>query len=142
MKPFIVYLLRCSDGPYYVGQTDNIEVRMQQHHAGEHGCTGTRKPVDLVWQGEFETRAAAIAFEQQIKGWSRAKKQALIAGDWGRIQELAKAKQSFSSATVTLSSVRPELVEGQGVQGLRQAQPERTEAQPERTEAQPDRRGA
>lgn len=114
MKPFYVYMLQCSDGSYYCGQTDSIEHRMQQHSAGEIGYTSTRKPVHLVWQGEFETREQAIAFEQRIKGWSRAKKEALIAGDWERIQELARSKQP----------VRPELVEGQT--GLRQAQPERS----------------
>ena len=102
---FFVYLLRCSDNSYYCGQTDCIEVRMQQHEAGEIGYTTKRKPVELIWQGEFETREAAIAFEQQIKGWSRAKKEALIAGNWAKIQQLAKSK----------SSTR-----------LRQAQPERS----------------
>lgn len=113
MRPFYVYLLRCSDDSYYCGQTDSIELRLQQHAAGEIGYTSTRKPVILVWQGEFETRAGAIAFEQQVKGWSRAKKEALITGDWERIQELVRSKQP----------ARPELVEGQT--GLRQAQPER-----------------
>mgnify|MGYP003385169664 CR=1 FL=1 len=110
MRPFYVYLLRCTDGSYYCGQTDSMESRMHQHHAGETGYTSTRKPVELVWQGEFETRERAIAFEQQIKGWSRAKKEALIAGDWDRIQELAKSKASVHS---------------EPVKRLRQAQPER-----------------
>jgi LAO/AO transport system kinase len=93
MIPFFVYLLRCSDGSYYCGQTDNMDARMQQHDAGEIGYTSTRKPIELVWQGEFETREGAIAFEQQIKGWSRAKKEASIAGDWKKIQQLAKSKK-------------------------------------------------
>ncbi len=59
---------------------------MQQHDDGLYGYTATRKPVELVWQGEFETREGAIGFEQQIKGWSRAKKEALIRGDWHAIQ--------------------------------------------------------
>ena len=121
MKPFFVYLLRCFDGSYYCGQTDSIESRMQQHDAGEIGYTSTRKPVHLVWQGEFETREGAIAFEQQLKGWSRAKKEALIAGDWQRIQELAKSYAPSGSGAK--KTVRPELVEG--LAGLRQAQPER-----------------
>lgn len=117
MKPFFVYLLQCSDGSYYCGHTDDMAVRMFQHHAGEIGYTSTRKPVELLWQGEFETREGAIAFEQQIKGWSRAKKEALIAGNWDRIQELAKSKTK---------PVRPELVEGSKSEArLRQAQPER-----------------
>jgi LAO/AO transport system kinase len=74
---------------------------MPQHYAGEIGYTSTRKPVELVWQGEFETREGAIAFEQQIKGWSRAKKEALIRGDWDEIKQLARSA----------STVRVELVE-------------------------------
>ena len=89
MKPFYVYLLQCADGSYYTGQTDNLEARLQQHEAGQIGYTATRKPVALMWQGEFETREGAIAFEQRIKGWSRAKKEALMAGDWSAIQKLA-----------------------------------------------------
>jgi LAO/AO transport system kinase len=89
VKPFYVYLLQCADGSYYTGQTDNMDARLQQHEAGQVGYTATRKPVALVWQGEFETREGAIAFEQRIKGWSRAKKEALMAGDWTAIQKLA-----------------------------------------------------
>ena len=106
MKPFFVYLLRCADASYYCGQTDDLEARMQEHYAGDVGYTSTRKPVSLVWQGEFETREGAIAFEQQIKGWSRAKKEALIAGDWDRVKHLARAKSPVLSEN---SSVRPEL---------------------------------
>jgi predicted GIY-YIG superfamily endonuclease len=79
MKPFYVYMLRCGDGSYYTGQTDDLVSRLQQHDSGHVGYTSTRKPVELVWQGEFETREGAIAFEQQIKGWSRVKKEALLA---------------------------------------------------------------
>ncbi len=92
MRPFLVYLLRCSDGTYYCGHTDDIENRMQQHHLADSGYTSTRKPVQLAWQGEFETREAAIKFERQVKGWSRAKKDALVIGDWSRIQGLARAR--------------------------------------------------
>ena len=90
MLPFYVYLLRCADASYYCGQTDNIDACMQQHEAGEIGYTSTRKPIQLVWQGEFESREGAIAFEQQIKGWSRAKKEALIRGDWDEMKNLAR----------------------------------------------------
>ncbi len=122
MKPFHVYLLLCRDGTYYAGHTDELEARLLQHQTSDTGYTATRKPVQLVWQGEFESREGALAFEQQIKGWSRAKKEALIAGDWERVQALARSKQ--------------------GVEGLRQAQPERSGAQPERSGTQPERSGA
>jgi len=124
LKSFYVYILRCSDGSYYCGQTDNIEARTQQHFAGEIGYTATRKPVELLWQGEFETREGAIAFEQQIKRWSQAKKEALIAGDWNRIQELAKSKKTSSHPELSVLSP----VEGvERSARLRQAQPERGE---------------
>ncbi len=121
MISFWVYLLRCSDGSYYCGQTDSMESRMHQHHAGEIGYTSTRKPAELVWQGEFETREGALAFEQQVKGWSRAKKEALIAGDWERVQQLAKSKISARPASAL--PVRAELVDAPNA--LRQAQGER-----------------
>ena len=98
MRPFYVYMLRCGDGSYYTGQTDDLDSRLLQHESGNVGYTSTRKPVALVWQGEFETREAAIAFEQQIKGWSRAKKEALMAGDWAQVKALAKSKTSTPSA--------------------------------------------
>jgi len=128
VKPFFVYLLRCADGAYYCGQTDDIDARMQQHDAGKIGFTSTRKPVELVWQGEFETRVAAIAFEQRIKGWSRAKKEALIAGDWCRVSELARSESGersldgpqegpFDSAQDRLRPAQPERVLVAGVLG-------------------------
>jgi LAO/AO transport system kinase len=138
---FTTYLLRCADGSYYCGHTDNLAARMRQHEDGLIGYTAERKPLGLVWQGEFESRAEALQFELQVKGWSRAKKEALIAGDWARIQALAKTRGA-SVAGLRLaqpervvesvrpgrhSSVRPEPVEGQvpSDAGLRQAQPER-----------------
>ncbi|THU02838.1 GIY-YIG nuclease family protein [Lampropedia puyangensis] len=94
MKPFFVYILRCQDGSYYTGHTDDLEVRLRQHQDGKTGYTATRKPVALVWQGEFESREAALAFELQIKGCSRSKKEALMVGDWERVQQLAKSRSS------------------------------------------------
>jgi LAO/AO transport system kinase len=119
VKPFHVYLLLCRDGTYYAGHTDELEARLLQHQISDIGYTATRKPVQLVWQGEFDSREGALAFEQQIKGWSRAKKEALIAGDWERVQALARSKQD--------------------VDGLRQAQPERGIPQLERGMPQPER---
>ena len=136
MRPFHVYFLRCSDGSYYCGHTDNIDSRMQQHYAGDIGYTSTRKPVELVWQGEFETREGAIAFEQQVKGWSRAKKEALIAGDWGLVQELAKSRTPAPQAPMDISKSG---AAGSAPARLRQAQPERDRAQPERDRARIER---
>ena len=116
MRPFYVYILRCADGSYYVGHTDDMVLRMQQHENGEVGYTALRKPVELMWQGEFETREGALAFELQIKGWSRAKKEALMAGDWERVQELAQSHGKVASVP-RLRQAQPERVGGHGVQG-------------------------
>lgn len=91
MLPFFAYLLRCSDASYYAGHTDDLAGRVRQHQAGEcAGYTTTRRPVSLVWSQEFATREEALAAERRIKGWSRAKKEALIAGDFARLSSLAK----------------------------------------------------
>ncbi len=91
---FYAYLLRCSDGSYYAGHTDDLDHRMAQHHTGElGGYAAKRKPVTLVWSEIFPSRYEAISAERQIKGWSRAKKEALIAGDWEQIARLGRNRQ-------------------------------------------------
>jgi FdhD protein len=90
-------MLRCVDGSYYVGHTDNIDVRIAQHQEGSlGGYTSKRRPVSLVWSDCFTDRDSAFAAERQIKGWSRAKKEALVRGDWAVLSRLAKRKQPFS----------------------------------------------
>ncbi|MEO6102388.1 MAG: GIY-YIG nuclease family protein [Pseudoxanthomonas sp.] len=92
---FFAYLMRCADGSYYAGHTDYIDVRMAQHQTGAlGGYTAKRLPVTLVWSDSFLTREEAFAAERKLKGWSRAKKEALIAGDWERIQALAQNRQN------------------------------------------------
>jgi predicted GIY-YIG superfamily endonuclease len=88
---FWAYMLLCSDGSYYVGHTDELERRLAQHAGGETlGCyTHARRPVKLVWEQAFGSREEALTAERQVKGWNRAKKTALVAGDWHRIQQLA-----------------------------------------------------
>ena len=92
---FHAYLLRCNDGSYYVGHTDDLETRMAQHQTGATGgYTAPRRPVTLVWSETFPTRDEAFAAERRIKGWSRAKKEALIAGDWDRLRMLARSRKT------------------------------------------------
>jgi predicted GIY-YIG superfamily endonuclease len=88
-------MLRCADRSFYLGHTDNLEQRIGRHAAGEIvGYTHTRRPVQLVWCQEFATREEALTAERRIKGWNRAKKEALIIGDWKRIQQLAWGSQN------------------------------------------------
>ena len=86
-----VYMLRCADGRYYVGSTrKSLEARIAEHNSGVlKGFTSQRLPVVLVWSQAFADITAAISAERQIKGWRRAKKEALIAGDFEAIQRLA-----------------------------------------------------
>lgn len=89
-RPFFAYMLRCSDDSYYTGSTDDLEHRIAEHQHGQ-GCawTRTRLPVELVWSQEFASRDEAKEAEHQIKRWSRAKKEALISGDFDRLCLLA-----------------------------------------------------
>jgi len=91
-----VYILRCSDGSYYVGSArGSLERRILQHNAGAFGgYTFTRRPVELVHHEDFERITDAVAAERKLKGWSRAKKEALIAGDFGRLKELSLSRRS------------------------------------------------
>ena len=88
---FYVYILRCADGSYYAGHTDDLEARFAAHQRGEiAGYTKDRRPLELVFSESFSSREEAFGAERQIKGWSRAKKEALIRGDWGELKRLAK----------------------------------------------------
>jgi len=93
---FWVYMLRCRDGSFYTGHTDNLETRVAQHVSGDiRECyTFRRRPVELVFSQEFCTRAEALAAERQIKGWSRGKKAAMTRGDWREVSRLARSTAS------------------------------------------------
>jgi putative endonuclease len=91
MKGYL-YILLCADGSFYTGSTNDLERRMKEHQAGE-GANHTRKrlPVELVYWEEYPRIVLAYNREQQIKGWSREKKIALIEGRNGDLPELAKS---------------------------------------------------
>jgi len=94
-------MLRCSDSRYYVGHTDNLHRRMAEHkHGGFCDFTTRRQPVTLIWSENFQTRIEALAVERKLKGWARAKKEALIAGDWARLRELAVSNQARPSTSL------------------------------------------
>jgi len=92
---FFVYILKCNDGSYYTGHTDNIEQRLSQHVLGlTRGYTYKRRPVELVFVETVGSRQEALDAEFQIKKWTRKKKEALIARDWELLQELARCRNS------------------------------------------------
>ena len=113
---FWVYILRCADGSYYTGHTDNFEKRIGEHTTGAiTSCyTFKRCPLQRIFSQEFPTREEALASEQQIKGWSRKKKEAMMQGNWAEVSRLAQS---------STPSVRPELVEGPAASSPVRAEP-------------------
>ena len=92
-----MYILKCSDGSYYTGFTNNVDERLLQHNAGVNptAYTHTRRPVELAWVEMFTDPNQAIAFEKKIKGWSRRKKEALMAEDWDKLVQFSKNYTQF-----------------------------------------------
>ncbi|MFM5955255.1 MAG: GIY-YIG nuclease family protein [Novosphingobium sp.] len=98
--PFWTYMLHCRGGYFYVGHTDDLDRRISEHQSGSiPGFTADHQPIEFVWSQDFPTRDEAKAAERRIKGWSRAKKLALIRGDWDGISLLAKKKDSASTSS-------------------------------------------
>ncbi len=90
---FSLYILECADRTLYVGHTDNLDARMGQHDDGSANTyTAKRRPLKLLHVVEFESRYEALTMERKLKGWSRAKKLAFIAGDWNSVADLSKGK--------------------------------------------------
>ena len=89
-----VYILRCADGSYYVGSARlGLERRLSEHNNGTFGgYTSRRLAVEHVWAEHFADITDAIAVERQVKGWSRAKKEALVRGDFDLIRQLSKRR--------------------------------------------------
>ncbi len=86
-----VYMLRCSDDSYYVGSARNLEHRLWQHSTGEGAkYTQQRLPVELVYAEEHARMADAYAREKQIQGWSRRKREALIASRYDALPALSR----------------------------------------------------
>ena len=94
MKTYYVYILSCSDGSYYTGVTSNLTQRLDDHQDKKHlnSYTAKRLPVKLAFHCTFTEIAIAISTEKQIKKWSRAKKEALINGEYKLLPNLAKKK--------------------------------------------------
>jgi len=124
-----MYILKCSDDSYYTGSTNNLELRLLQHQNGE-GANHTKKrlPEKLVYYEEFERVDEAFYREKQVQGWSRIKKEALIAGQYVKLPELSVAyrdKVSVSSRTsdtkprTSDTELLPEALEGSSKEAVR-----------------------
>ena len=76
---YYIYILKCKDGTYYTGYTNNIEKRVSIHNDKKGAkYTRGRTPVTLVYEESFETKTEALKREYMIKQMSRAEKEALI----------------------------------------------------------------
>ncbi len=89
-----VYLLLCNDGTYYTGVTNDAERRFNEHQNGNdpNSYTFRRRPLQLAYVQTFLDPTSAIAFEKRLKKWSKAKKEALINGDFNELPGLSKKK--------------------------------------------------
>jgi putative endonuclease len=91
VRTYYVYMLRCIDGTFYTGVTNDIARRFYQHCSGynETCYTYSRRPLQLVYVGEFEDIRDAIAFEKKLKSWTHKKKRAFADQDWPLLKRLA-----------------------------------------------------
>lgn len=75
------YMLRCGDGSFYTGWTNDLEKRVKVHQSGKGGkYTHSHRPVELAYYECFPTKKEAMQREVQIKRLSRVEKEKLIAG--------------------------------------------------------------
>jgi len=86
------YIVECADGSYYVGSTVDLDGRLWQHNNSPDGAayTRVRRPVRLVWAAQFDRVDEAFAFEKRVQGWSRAKRRALIDGNFTALPGLSR----------------------------------------------------
>ena len=110
MKFYYVYLLKCKDGSYYVGVTSNVDRRVTEHNAGKYpdAYTYRLRPVELVWYQDFLDPNQAIVFEKKIKKWSRAKKEALINGEYDLLPFLSECKNDSHAKNKGFDSAQPD----------------------------------
>ncbi|MBA5628941.1 GIY-YIG nuclease family protein [Moheibacter lacus] len=99
MKTYYVYILKCKDGTYYTGMTNNLERRLNEHNSGlnKECYTFNRRPVELVFHESFMDVNQAIFFEKKIKKWSKAKKEAIINGNWNELKTLSECQNNSHS---------------------------------------------
>ncbi len=96
MYKYYVYLLECSDDSYYTGITNNLERRLSEHNFGvdKYSYTFNRRPLKLKFHEVFSDVLEAIWFEKRVKGWTRAKKEALIKGNYDMLQILSECRNA------------------------------------------------
>jgi putative endonuclease len=101
MQKYFVYILECSDKSYYTGFTNDLDRRIKEHAEGiDSSCyTFKKRPVQLVFFTEMNDPNQGIALEKQIKGWTRAKKEALITGNFELLVKLSNHNKPNHGST-------------------------------------------
>ncbi|PWB23557.1 GIY-YIG nuclease family protein [Flavobacterium sp. HTF] len=110
MKQYYVYILKCSDNSYYTGFTNDINRRLNEHSFGlnKECYTYNKRPLQLMFYTEFNDVLQAIAFEKQVKGWSRKKKEAIINNKWEDLKKLSEClTKQITRISVRTSSRSP-----------------------------------
>ena len=87
---WFVYILICDKTSYYVGIAKNIKRRLLEHRDKQSFYTKQFNNIELVFQEEYNTKQQAERREKQLKGWSFAKKNALVKGDKNLLIQLSK----------------------------------------------------
>ena len=103
MKSYFVYIVRCSDGSYYTGITNDCQRRVHEHNNNEDkkAYTFKRRPVELVYSSEFGDVLEAISWEKIVKRWSRKKKEAMVKGEWEKLPELSLNAKNQTISEIT-----------------------------------------
>lgn len=88
---YTIYIIRFSNNQLYIGQTNNLNQRLKDHLSKTSRASKFSKEngdFELVYQQTYSTLAEAMRREKQLKGWTRAKKEALIKGDLKLLKKL------------------------------------------------------
>lgn len=88
---YFVYILRFSDDGLYIGQTNNLQKRLEEHKSKNTKSSKFSKEHEnfkLVYEEKFQTRLESMRREKQLKGWTRAKKEALITNNKELLKKL------------------------------------------------------
>lgn len=76
---WFLYILRCGDGSFYAGITQDVEERLKRHNVGDGAAyTRAHRPVSLAFVVKYETYKEARRREMEVKKWGRRKKEELI----------------------------------------------------------------
>jgi len=106
-------MLVCADRSFYVGSTSHgdVHVRVDEHNSGKfNGYTASRRPVSLVWAKHFDDLREAQQTERRLKGWSRAKKTALLADDEAALFSLSSRRGGKTQKSEIANLTKRELV--------------------------------